>query len=165
MKKVHVVAVLLALLALVLAGCASTDLPSKAASPHFWDSYDVIDHLQFSGVPAGATELLDSNDLPALPHSPVEARQFTIVILSRCAPCRGRVYSFASGGQAEAAHTFLLDSAVNGTSEYGWVYRRDNVVILLGKDVPQSGRIATRSRYGNWGISYSFQVCREWRAG
>ena len=124
------------LLTLASAGCAATSSSPQIASPRSWRSYEVIDHLQFSGVPAGAAWLLGPDELASLPHVPVEAHQFSIVILPVCAVCKGRVYSFASEADAADASAFLAALAAGGSSEFAWVYGRDNVVVLLDQAVP-----------------------------
>lgn len=124
------------LLTLASAGCAASSSSPQIASPRSWGSYEVIDHLQFSGVPAGAGWLLGPDELAGLPHVPVEAHQFTIVILPDCAVCKGRVYSFVSEAEAADALAFLAALAADGSSEFTWVYARDNVVVLLAEAVP-----------------------------
>ena len=76
---------------------------------------------------------------------PVEANQFTIVNLPSCAPCKGRVYSFTSNAEAQGVLIMFSDLASEGTSEFHWVYGRDNVVVLLDNDVPEEWARGYRS--------------------
>jgi uncharacterized protein YceK len=135
------------LLGILVGGCASSVELQRAEQISSWGSYEVIDQFQHSGVAAGASRLLAIVDLSDLYILPAEAHEFNIVLLGigNCMPCKGRVYSFAIASEAEEALSTLMRLVSEGESDFGWVYGRDNVVVVIDQNVPEEWAEGYRS--------------------